>query len=459
MAGGSHNLIQGSILRNSGSVGAIIDGTDAGIENSEISYTGEGAIIVKGGNRPTLQKANNFVRNNKIHHFGHWVYGYKAGVKVTDVGQIISNNTLYQSPHVAIQWEGNEHLIEKNDIHDVTRFSSDAGAMYSGREWGWRGNVIRHNFIHDIHSWIGHGEFHVYGIYLDDALSGTTIFGNIFYDIQGFAILSGGGRDNIMENNIFANCGASLFADNRAVNSINFTPNHSWNFIGKLARDGIDYKAEPWASTYPELAEIPTTFAIQDPSVRWLHPEGSTFKQNISFGGTPHTQITNGIYDFDKVGSPGYSPISYFKEVSNNIDGQDPLFVNEGALDLNLQANSPAFSISGFQAIPFNQSGESLFLRKLVLGIPAQASGKNLTRPLLPSAPQPSCVHGTSPHLRKLGAGFVPLPQMTGRCFGKPFILSPPTLALRFRQNNGPTPTGDYQPSRSLSMAGSVGVQ
>ena len=36
-----------------------------------------------------------------------------------------------------------------------------------------------------------------------------------------------------------------------------------------------------------------------------------------------------------------------------------------------------------------------------------------------------------------------------------PFILSPPTLTLRFRQNNGPTPSGDYQPSRSLSMAGS----
>ena len=76
-------------------------------------------------------------------------------------------------------------------------------------------------------------------------------------------------------------------------------------------------------------------------------------------------------------------------------------------------------------------------MRKLVLGIPAQASGKNLTRPLMPSAPQTSCVRATSPHLRKLGAGYVALPQMTGRRFGKPFILSPPTLALRFRQNNG----------------------
>jgi hypothetical protein len=47
------------------------------------------------------------------------------------------------------------------------------------------------------------------------------------------------------------------------------------------------------------------------------------------------------------------------------------------------------------------------------------------------------------------------IPQMTGRRVGMPFILSPPTLALRFRQNNGPTPSGDYQPSRSLSVAGS----
>ncbi|WP_221901201.1 hypothetical protein [Bathymodiolus platifrons methanotrophic gill symbiont] len=40
-----------------------------------------------------------------------------------------------------------------------------------------------------------------------------------------------------------------------------------------------------------------------------------------------------------------------------------------------------------------------------------------------------------------------------------PFFLSTPTLALRFRQNNGPTPSGDYQPSRSLSMAGSDGIE
>ena len=54
---------------------------------------------------------------------------------------------------------------------------------------------------------------------------------------------------------------------------------------------------------------------------------------------------------------------------------------------------------------------------------------------------------------RKLGAGFVTLPQMTGRRFGMPFILSPPTLALRFRQNNSPTPSGGL-PALAFALHG-----
>ena len=73
----------------------------------------------------------------------------------------------------------------------------------------------------------------------------------------------------------------------------------------------------------------------------------------------------------------------------------------------------------------------------------------------MPSAPRRPAYVPLRHYHRKLDAGFVALPQMTGRRFGMPFILSPPTLTLRFRQNNGPTPSGDYQPSRSLSMAGS----
>jgi TIR domain-containing protein len=74
-------------------------------------------------------------------------------------------------------------------------------------------------------------------------------------------------------------------------------------------------------------------------------------------------------------------------------------------------------------------AGESLFLRKLVLGIPAQASGKNLTRPLMPSAPRPSCVRAAPPHHRKLGAGYAALPQMTRRGFSYAYFVSPLALS------------------------------
>ena len=73
-----------------------------------------------------------------------------------------------------------------------------------------------------------------------------------------------------------------------------------------------------------------------------------------------------------------------------------------------------------------------------------------------PLLPRPSCVRAASPHLRKLGAGYAALPQMTGRDFSYAYFVSP----LHYR-----TPDKQYGPGRyrgltafaSLSMAVSDG--
>ncbi len=91
------------------------------------------------------------------------------------------------------------------------------------------------------------------------------------------------------------------------------------------------------------------------------------------------------------------------------------------------------FIINSFLFFFLFKCGESLFLRKLVLGIPAQASGKNLTRPLMPSAPRFVLVTSSRPN-----KGSEHWLQMTWRRVGWPFILSPPSLSLRLRQNNRP---------------------
>ena len=62
--------------------------------------------------------------------------------------------------------------------------------------------VVSDSFYH-----IGSGAHKPHGIYLDDALSGQQIYGNLLVDIPGSGMLIGGGRDNLISGNIIANPG------------------------------------------------------------------------------------------------------------------------------------------------------------------------------------------------------------------------------------------------------------
>ncbi len=69
-----------------------------------------------------------------------------------------------------------------------------------------------------------------------------------------------------------------------------------------------------------------------------------------------------------------------------------------------------------------------------------------------PLLPRPSCVRAASPHLRKLGAGYAALPQMTGRDFSYAYFVFP----LRYRTPDKQCGPGRYRgltAFASLSMA------
>ena len=86
------------------------------------------------------------------------------------------------------------------------------------------------------------------------------------------------------------------------------------------------------------------------------------------------------------------------------------------------------------------RSGESLFLRKLVLGIPAQASGKNLTRPPMPSAPRFVLVTSSRPN-----------PTQQGVRTLAPNDLTPCRMAFYFVSTFAIAQTPTKQPALRLS--------
>jgi hypothetical protein len=348
---GDNCVLRNCTLRNAGLRGAVVSGTHSGVDRCQVYGTGDGGVSLSGGDRATLRPGGNYVRNSEIHDFGQWSFTYTPGVQVEGVGQVVSHNVIRDAPFGAVLFRGNNHVVEYNEIHHVCQLGSDEGAVYAGRDWGYRGNEIRFNFIHDVRAaerWAS--DFATHGIYLDDCVSGIHVHGNVLYQIpNGNAFVLGGGRDDIIENNVIARCGRAFHADSRGIEEITATRGSEWNLLERLGLDGIRYQRDPWASAYPALAAIPNSPSrIMDPKQLWRYPQGSVFSRNLGFANPKWVEQDDrgGTGTFDK-----------FAQIADNIPDEDPLFADEAQLDLALLPGSPAFRIPGFQPIPFDRIG------------------------------------------------------------------------------------------------------
>jgi len=321
--GGAHNRVIGCTFRNGGRDAVRIrGGRDNGVAGCDIYGLGGGGIRLEGGNRKTLDPAGHFALNNHIHHT-------KGGIGIAGVGNRISHNLIHNLPHGALGLTGNDHLIEFNEIHNVCHQVGDGGAFYSGRDWTRRGNVIRHNFFHHVE---GSGRFGANGVYIDDEASGFWVLGNVFYKVTRAAFI-GGGRDNIVRNNIFVECEPALHVDDRGYRNRKKLPpdgrNELWDRLMAMP-----YKKPPWSTRCPKLALLPDK---QNP---WL-PEGNIITHNICWNGR-WAEISKNARQYLKL--------------ENNLLEQDPLFADAAKMDFRLRRNSPAWRI-GFKPIPFEKIG------------------------------------------------------------------------------------------------------
>lgn len=253
------------VIKNCGAWAVIADDClKASVTECCISDTGGGGISLCGGDRKSLKMSGNIIADNIIYNVAKWHRVYLPALQLCGMGGEITGNKIYDCPHFGILFYGNDILIEKNELYNVCSEANDAGAIYSGKDWTCRGNVIRYNYIHDL---IGKNKKGCVGIYLDDGLSSADIYENVLAGIR-TAIMIGGGRDSKVENNIMINCREQYYIDNR------YTKDYRKGGLQKLLsrlRD-MPYQSEEWQKKYPEL------YNILDEEYK--KPMGNTLKNN-----------------------------------------------------------------------------------------------------------------------------------------------------------------------------------
>lgn len=250
--GGSDVIIEDCRIRWTGARAAVFEDTvTSGIVRSRIFETGAGGVLLYGGNRQELTPAGLFAIDNRFEQFARLSLTYAAAVELGGVGHTVSGNYISNSDHLGILFQGNDHLIERNELARLMLDSADGGAIYTGRDWTSRGTRIRHNFLHDIKPAPG---FETKGIYLDDMASGIAVEGNVFLRVDQ-AVFIGGGRDNIVTGNVFAATEPAVHIDSRGLNDHRAQiENPDSETLTRLK--AMPYRSPLWQARYPTLAGI-----------------------------------------------------------------------------------------------------------------------------------------------------------------------------------------------------------
>lgn len=343
--GGGHNRITDCNLRNLGNAGVVINGgTNHGVVNCEVFDTGDGGVSLQGGDRQTLTSGGHFVENCHFARQGRWSKCYVPAVMMNGVGMRAAHNLIHDHPHCAILFNGNDHLIEFNEIHHIALETGDVGAIYTGRDYTYRGNRIRHNFIHHTGG-VGMGSM---GVYMDDCVSGTEIYGNIFYKVQRAAFL-GGGRDHQVVNNIFVDCDHAVELDGRGLDK-----SPVWHgMVNQTMRQRLAEVPLPlYRERYPAMKSLdahygsPSGTAIEGDAFKGVPPENNLVARNVAVG---------------KWLKVYWHAQPEMLRLENNLTNANPRFVGQPGDsarvgDFALQLDSPAWKL-GFERIPVEKIG------------------------------------------------------------------------------------------------------
>jgi hypothetical protein len=337
VGGGQDNCIAGCTIRNAGQGVILAGGKNNGVLSCDICDLESMGIRMSGGDRRTLTPAGLYAANNHIHHYAQCLKTWQPGIQVKGVGNCVAHNRIHDAPQYAVSYQGNDHIFEFNNLYSVCLEMSDVGVIGCGTDWTFRGNVVRYNFIHHIPKRPYPG---VIGVYFDNCVSSTQVFGNIFYDMEK-AVLIGGGRDHIIANNIFIECETPVYLDNRGLRWDHFRPGGPmYDLLRKVNHD-----KPPWSLRYPKLARILDEYPQA--------PLGNILVNNVSY--------RSGWRDPEKVCRDTFQQNigeQYMTIENNFVTDEDPGFVDAANMKFQLREDSIVYKrIPDFKKIPFEKIG------------------------------------------------------------------------------------------------------
>jgi len=328
--GGRNCLLAGCTVRRFAGNGVEIHGgTGHGVLSCDVHSMGRGGTVVSGGDRKTLTPGRHFIENCHVFDLSRIDHTYTPAVGMTGVGNRIAHNLLNDVRSSAINLTGNDHLVELNEVFHVVWESDDQGGVDMCGNPTYRGNEYRWNYWHHMGNWRspaqgpGCGQA---GIRLDDAISGTLVYGNVFEHCSAGRLGFGGvqihgGKDNVVDNNVFVDCMAA----------ISFSPwgDAHWRASVGKALDAPEIDKSVYLARYPELARLSEDHDVNTVTRSLVVRCGQFLRR-----------------DSGRV-----------RLAENLVTAEDPGFVDAARGDFRLKDGSPALERIGLRPIPFDEIG------------------------------------------------------------------------------------------------------
>ena len=208
--GGRSNVVEGCTFSAMDAYAVYASGRGTAIRSCDFRELSGGGVKMQGGSLASGERGGNAVENCIFEDCCLMRYGWGyGGVTLGGFGNAVRHCLFRRFVEEAMSYSGFGHTVEYNRFYDTSVEFTDAAAVYVGGIATY-GNVFRYNDV-------GSAPKYCNAWYGDNMSCGNAVYGNVFRGYGHYGAFLGGGRDNVVSNNVFLAGGGAVHIDNRGL--------------------------------------------------------------------------------------------------------------------------------------------------------------------------------------------------------------------------------------------------